>query len=271
MEITILVKDDVCQHFWHFVMGEFLPIIYILQDIKPSKVYLFNSKRDWNSPFDKFYHELNFNIVMTNCKPKESQFYKYNKWDFTWNDTDCEKCLKSVEYLKKLVIESDYPICNQDKVLVHYRICNEELKQYYKQTYKKIKNEKGVIFSKQYGSEKRKIKNMECISNYLANTKFVNSDNKPMLHQISDYINQDKLILEHGAGMFFVLFMNNNSNIIEIKTSSSNKTKNGAVDGLKRICSLKKNNLQQLIVKDNSSISSYKTALLEKTHIFNPN
>ena len=256
MKLTISVKDDICQHFWHFVMGEFLPIIHILQDKLPDEVYLYNSKRSWNSPFDKFYQELDFNISFVNSKPTDTDVLHYKKWDFSWTPDDYQKCLKAVTYLKNLVINRGYHIDNSNHTLVHYRSCNDELKKYFKKAFKHQK-----FGSKEYGSDKRAVKNMDKISDYLDNVLLLNTDNQPILEQISHYINKDKLILEHGAGMFFVLFMNKNSKILEIKTKSS-KNKNGAVDGLLRIGEIKNDTVKRLIVRNNSCISNYKKELI---------
>ena len=76
--IIIDVKNNVRGHFWHFIMGEFLPIVFIIARLKPKVTILYNSHRKWDSIFDKFYKELNTKIIYTNT-PNKLPKIKYKK------------------------------------------------------------------------------------------------------------------------------------------------------------------------------------------------
>jgi hypothetical protein len=54
---TLYIRaPPVSQHFWHFMMGEFLPVMHLIATHKPDVVYI--SKKETSCPFNSFYSEV---------------------------------------------------------------------------------------------------------------------------------------------------------------------------------------------------------------------
>lgn len=235
--IMIDVKNNVRAHFWHFMMGEFLPIVFIIARFKPKVTILYNRHRKWDSIFDKFYKELNTKIIYTNT-PNKLPKINYKKWDYRWNKIEQFKCKFAINYLKKLA-KKKYGIKNNKKICL-YRDSNEKINEFN---------------NKNFGAGKRKFMDLDKLDNYFGELKHINCDGQPILKQISNFMNCNRMILEHGAGMVFCLFLNNHTKIIEIITPEKNSRKNdGAVQGLIRICKLNRYGLRRIIIPNKTSI-----------------
>lgn len=264
--IQIDVKDSKCAHFWHFCMGEFLPIISMIVAKRATKVILYNKSRIWGKTLDRFYKDIegdDLKIIFSNKKMNNKLFY-YHSWDFDWNDRDIEKCFLAINWLKKRTIQyfrskKIFLKDNKSEVLVQLRKNNKEFSDYYKSdTFQDTSHLNMVRGSKKYGFDKRGYYDMEILKYYFKNkdVSFCYGDGKNIYEQIFPYINKENIILSHGAGMVFVLFMKNGSKVIEIITPQKYNGRDGSVQGLKRICIAKKNSLKQIVLKNKTSIKN---------------
>lgn len=235
----INVKANVRGHFWHFMMGEFLPIVFIIARLKPKVTILYNRHRKWNTTFDKFYKELNTKIIYTNI-PSNLPKINYKKWDYRWDKVEQFKCKYAIHYLKKLA-KKKYYLKNNKKICL-YRASNKKINEF---------------TNENFGAGRRKFMDLDKLKNYFGNLNYINCDGQPILKQITNFTKCNRMILEHGAGMVFCLFLNKHSKIIEIITPEKNgrKGKNdGAVQGLKRISKLNNFNLRRIIIPNKTSI-----------------
>jgi len=251
----INVKDNVRGHFWHFMMGEFLPIIFIIARLKPKVTILYNRYRKWNTIFDKFYTELNTKIIYTNT-PNNLPKINYKKWDYRWNKIEQFKCKFAINYLKKLA-KKKYGIKNNERICL-YRENNKKIKEF--------KNEN-------FGAGRRKFMDLDKLENYFGNLNYVNCDGQPILKQISNFTKCNRMILEHGAGMVFCLFLDKDCKIIEIITPEKNSKigiNNGAVQGLRRISKLNGFALRRIVIPNKTSILQKEDKLksLQKNFFF---
>ena len=134
----INIKLPYCTHFWHFMMGEFFPVVYIMMKCKRPKYFLYNSKRIWGQCFDKFYKELGFNVVFTNKLPKNRYFIaNYNAWDTKWNYKDKIKCGEVINFLKQKAFNK-YGKMNSsmnNELLIQYRVRNQDLENHFSTQY----------------------------------------------------------------------------------------------------------------------------------------
>jgi hypothetical protein len=259
MSIVIKVKNYKSTHFWHQIMGEFMPVVSIIAKEKPQKVYLVNSRRSWKAPFDKFYLELGVEIIFRNKinSLEKLPTFTYKSWEYGWDQNSYKKCMLAVEYLKSLIQPN---ILKEDRILVQYRDSNKELEEYFHRNFSGIK--------KTYGTNRRFFKDMKKINTIIPETEYIFADNEPLLSQIRPYLNKDKLIIEHGAGMFFVFFMKENSKIIEILTPEKFKTKQNADQSLRRICKNRNNILERVVVPNKGSIMLKKDEIIRKSKMF---
>lgn len=261
--IIIYVLNSKCQHFWHFMMGEFLPIVYLAITSGVKNIYLYNPVRKWNLAFDRFYKDiekdnLKFYFVNNmNLKRKvdKTEFIYYKPWDKYWinSDLSVSKCQAVIKWLKINTI--NYCKTNEIKlekmdVIIQLRKTNSNLSNYFKH----IK-----IGTLKYGACKRNYKDMNILKDYYSelnlSIKECYSDNMHLYKQIYEYLYHDKLVLAHGAGMFFILFMNNNSKIIEIMPGELAIQNKPAVQSIIRLCKLKNSNFKRVILENNESIT----------------
>jgi len=278
--IVINVIDNKSAHFWHFCMGEFLPIVAIIAKLNPKKVYLFNPIRDWGKGLDRFYIDIcedDLKIEFTN-KIRSEKVLEYRCWDFDWNDHDIELCLEAIKWLKiraRKHLEKKNKNINRDEILIQIRKNNKEMTKYYNDEFDenqaKVQNQ--VKGHSKYGFDRRGYYDMETLI-YLfpnSNTRLCYGDGKNIYDQIIPYLYKKKLILSHGAGMFFIFFMEKGSKIIEIIPPHKYLSKCGAAQGLKRICLVQNNYLKQLILKDKSSVKVLNKKSFSFNHKFRKN
>jgi hypothetical protein len=231
------------------MMGEFFPVVYIMMKCKRPKYFLYNNKRKWGKCFDKFYKELGFNVVFTNKLPKNRYFIaNYNTWDTKWNYKDKIKCSEVIKFLKHKALNKygQMNVSTNNELIIQYRVRNQDLENHFSTQYQTdIK----------YGPAKRHFLNMNQLHTVLENTKYLHHDNMPILKQISYYINANRILLEHGAGMVFILFMKEKSNVIELITPDKQANKKcGAVQGAMRLCAFKKSKLSRVVIEDRTNV-----------------
>ena len=243
--ILINVHNDYCKHFWHFMMGELMPIVFVIYKTKASKIFLYNQKRKWGKAFDRFYKDMCDNNTIeielindkTDIKKNIRQFYiENNKWDWAWNAQGKRRFTKAVQWLTK---ESLKYMKNKRKhtdvdCLIQIRKDVPALTKYFRYEYPDIKNV--VMDVKTYGATRRNIKDFHKIKNelrkYDISSKVITHDGKHLYKQIFHYINKKSLWLVHGAGMFFSVFMKDKSHIVEFISPAKVNEFNGAAQGL---------------------------------------
>lgn len=167
---------------------------------------------------------------------------RHQRWDYGWNKIGRNLCGYAIKHLKLLMRKKYKPQCSGNKTLCLYR---DNVKG----------NLKKMFGKKSFGAGKRKYKDMNKIHKIFNDTKYTNTDGMPILKQISYYVGHNKIILEHGAGMVFTLFMNPGSKIIEIIPPKKLKHyRDGAVQGLPRISKSRGYKLQRVVLNNNQSI-----------------
>jgi hypothetical protein len=292
--IYIYVPFPKCKHFWHFMMGEFMPIVSIIAKTKASNVIIYNEERDWGDAFDKFYKDIttkSLRIKLVNASKlkkhpgiqkiidlvKHYDITNY-KWDWRWNTEDIKECNRAIRWLKKrslkymedrantstrgIVSNNSNNTSNntikstrKKEVIIQLRKDTQYLTTYFKKAKVGISND--------YGAKRREVANLDKIPNIISkisdkniNSKSTSTDGLHIYAQVYPYINAKNIILGHGAGMVFTLFMKNKSNVVEIIPPDKVKELNGAAQGLKRIAKMKSFNLDRIILDNHKSILS---------------
>ena len=111
-------------HFWHFMMGEFLPVVSIIARTKSNKIILYHPRRKWNTFFDKFYEELQTNktkIIFRNGSIKNKKMIRHQRWDYGWNGNGKNLCRFAIRHLKILMTKKYKPEPSGGKILCLYR------------------------------------------------------------------------------------------------------------------------------------------------------
>lgn len=270
----IYTPYDKCQHFWHFMMGEFMPIISIIVKTQQSRIIIYNETRKWDKAFDIFYRNIeknNLQIDLQNISKNDidtiqNNYKQYDisdmKWDWNWTKQDEIDCMLAVKWLtintlKYMTSEyntdhfnSIYKPNNKD-IIIQDRRNNLDLSNYFN-------NEN--IGTKDYGKEKRSVKDLDKLQTILSINKrivsLIYTDGKHLYEQIYPYINKNNIILGHGAGMFFTLFMKKKAKVIEIIPPEKIIELNGAAQGLIRISHIKNFKIKRLLLKNHTSILS---------------
>mgnify|MGYP006095198911 CR=1 FL=1 len=266
--LYIYTPYNKCQHFWHFMMGEFMPIISIISRINPKHVILYNETRKWGEAYDRFYKDIEHNFLkielVNNLEDKKyldyinnNQLNKFDisnmKWDWKWTEKEEQECINAVRWLTLETLRYMKNSKNlfkplNNEVIIQIRKDNLELTKYFRDA---------NIGSIKYGYNKRSVKDLDKLINVIPKhykTTYISMDGKHIYEQIYEHINKKKIILGHGAGMFFTLFMNNKSSILEIIPLYKIKKMNGAAQGLVRISKLKQSKLNRIILDNHKSI-----------------
>jgi hypothetical protein len=270
--IYINIHNIGCKHFWHFIMGEFLQVISIICETNATNITLNFTNRIINSSiFDRFYMDIcanrTINIKLINSN--EMIQTKYNiegrKWDWEININDYLKIINSIEWLKKETIKykavslsNEYRTKTHPHCLIQLRKDNKELTEFHKKcTIKNI-----IENPKEYGSQRRNVTGLEYLQNRIFDdiqitSEIVTNDLGHIYDQIYPYINKSNIILVHGAGMFFTLFMNDKSNVVELITRNKMWEK-GSAQGLKMIGKIKSFNIEHIFIENKQDIFNNK-------------
>jgi len=279
--IYIYTPYDKCQHFWHFMMGEFMPIISIIVKAqfktKSLKIIVYNETRKWNQAFDIFYKNIensDIQIELQNLNKNAHVNDHINKhydisnmsWDWGWTKQDELDCILAVKWLVINTIKYIHIThgTHNNDIIIQDRRNNIELTNYFNET---------DIGTKEYGNIKRSVKDLDKLQGILStNTRTVYllySDGRHIYEQIYPYINKSNIILGHGAGMFFTLFMKNSARVVEIIPVDKIKELNGAAQGLIRISQIKNFKLKRLVLDNHKSIISNDNNIMLLKHFFN--
>lgn len=234
MAICIIIKRKKAAHFWHWFMGEFLPVVYLISKYpNHSRIKLYNKFRKWGSfPLDKFYKEIDVNkkIIYTNILPSKTRKIKITKNEYGWDNLErrwgectMKRIKIAVAFLKKKAVIFgkmngwDKKI-NQIKnsTCVQLRMNHPDLTEFYKNT--------GI---KKYGSDKKRaISGLDKLHDHCTKSIiYFFADGKGLYHQLYPYLYCKSIVLGHGAGMVWLLFMPQNSRILEICPHGKEKWK----------------------------------------------
>jgi hypothetical protein len=110
--------------------------------------------------------------------------------------------------------------------------------------------------TRDYGSAKRSITNLERVADELAScntakkVQIVVDDGASLKTQIQQYANADTLVLGHGAGMLHLLWMKSGSRVVELIPLTKVVEENGAAQGCVRLAKLMKFDLKRIKVSD---------------------
>ena len=110
-----------------------------------------------------------------------------------------------------------------------------------------------------YGTDKRHFLDVTNIHLHVNEDIYYRySDGKPLFEQILEYTQgYSNIILEHGAGMVMILFMDHGcGNVLEIITPQKFRSKNGAEQGCMRICEATGKKLHRVIIENKHSVIS---------------
>lgn len=256
MNLYLNLHFNECQHFWHHMMGEFLPIIAVILKNKANNIFLYNSQRTWNNLLDNFYRDIeseNLKIILQNKKTDDMEYINIDRWDYNWNESQESECLFAIDWLKKetLKFKNNKEYKSDEYIIIQLRKNLKELTNYYQENY---------IDTKKYGKELRSVGNLDKLKYVFYNMKFrcdnIWGDGNHLYDQIYPYINKNKLILGHGAGMVFSLFLNDDAKILEIITPDKFTNNSGDVQGLIRFSKIKNFKLNRIILENHKDIFS---------------
>lgn len=246
MKICVQVRCEDTSHFWHFLIGEVFPVVHKGLGCGARIVEVYHPSRKWGScPLDRFYddisHEgLTFTKVNEIGKDATKTFKldetdRWDKWKMPYysmisNETTRRRVRKVTDYLKtrcEVYLRREGALFSEtgEVVVVQHRKDSDDLRDYYSVA---------KTPSNRYGSRRRSIVGaLTHAENILTNQEFsVRSNVKDGAHffrQMEPYLNARGLVLGHGAGMAWMLFMPKGSKVLEF--SPMGKTTDGNPDG----------------------------------------
>jgi hypothetical protein len=256
--LLVKIVNDKSHHFWHFMMGEFIPLCYLFSTKpKDTKWILFHPTRNWGGGiFDSFYKELSTNGVNIKLVNKQTEKFVshvgfHEEWDFTWGDGGMERCKQGVQFIKKLSTDGiavDITATPSRGWLCQYRGLNKKIKEYFMNA---------NVGSRTYGTDKRQFFDVMDIHLHVSEDIYYRySDDKSLFEQIREYTQGHvNIILEHGAGMVMILFMTwGEGSVLELITPRKFKSINGAEQGCVRICQLVDKKLHRVVIENKQSV-----------------
>ena len=265
--LHIRPPSGVSNHFWHFMMGEFLPIMYVILKHRYKVVYVHKPTGDLGFPLHAFYHEVcndaNVELHITDAShPPATQYVTPLNWDWA-NQHEESKLLWVSQYLKRWASPHTTTTTCADEPperttwVVQDRSNAQPLDDFYKQ----YKMASKLVKRKVYGATRRQITNLKAVANRIRRTTtngtlpvsvhYYDTDAHTLKEQIQQYSCANRLILGHGAGMVHMLWMQPDSKVIEIVPRHKFEQKNGAVQGATRLCKILKFDLKQIVVDTN--------------------
>ena len=262
------------QHFWHMMLGEFLPLVYLIRTSMPKKIVLYKMQID--SPFNVFYTELVEHIpqldieIHGDMEKIDARYSLLTPWDHVTfeelqNSGDDTRLRHTMDYLKTLVPPSNR---KQSEFVIEQRMHDTRLDAYYEQHYAD-KTGKAQSFMQTHGKSRRGVHNMtnmiQTIQTKYPNATVVSSTSQtPLFDQIRAHMYANTFVFEHGAAMFYILCMQPKATLIEmIPENKSKNRRNKAVQATKWLAALGEHHLQRIIVP--SSHSHANISLIMKT------
>lgn len=277
-----IVVPYVSQHFWHFMMGEFLPVIAVILNTVASKVFVVKQSF-YTCPFNSFYTELNINVGVINHLPPDTEpsiVYRPMRWNY-FNQGQKTLLIRVVDYLKDWSMSDTSNTSSSSStdeppgIIIQDRAHNPSLLNYFADTfakeYKKASFEeiekyvdqstsakhKSVYSYNTYGATERQITNLKDIAKDIKEThkssvvNYQTDDHLTLKEQIQTYQSASTLVLGHGSGMLHILWMRPHSKVLEIIPKQCLVEKNGYRDGCRRLCDMMGFRLKRIMVDDN--------------------
>ncbi len=241
MDICVNSNYGSITHFYHFFYGVLIPLILVHLDIKKN---LFNIYGD-TGPMIKILYEMPFTIKLLQHIPKEC-------YDLIPLDSFKSKFINkriTLQYGEKIKIcdffEKNVPFYLKDLHFKDIVLIERNIDPSYKH----------IDYSKQHielqklgqlsGKERRYITNHEEIVSYLKSSypdNFINVslERTSIYYQYLLFKNAKIIIANHGAALSNVIFMKENTNVIEIISKHKlNKENEDTFKNLSLFCKLK--------------------------------
>ena len=223
-------------HFWHHMMAEFFPVIACLVDLPslPDRLFIFHPRRKWGAcALDAFYSQYGagagIEIVLTNTAPANvPRIRQKRRWDRLKGVMHSHSLLRGAIALVKDAAKSLAKACTHD-VVVQIRGDNPALKEYYETTMSGPCGQRGEARrgTQMYGRSRRSVLGMELVVPTLNKFGYrameYTGDSSGLLEQAATYMSASGLILEHGAGMVWMLFLPPRSPVLEISPPAMRK------------------------------------------------
>ena len=247
---TLYIRPPLVTHFWHFMMGEFLPVVasYLACRPRPRVVHVY--KADVASPLNAFYRELStegrkFVVSATRDVP-HSMYHRlpntHNGWDWYHRQQDVAPLLQTVHFLRTWALAEDTRTPTRRtrspvQVRVQLRKNTTVLNTHYANLHTRRERRK------HYGADRRCVTNLDAVAAALrkalpadrATVRTVADDGISLREQIRQYADAQVLVLGHGAGMVHALWMRAPVTLVEIIDRHKLADRNGAVQGCKRL------------------------------------
>ena len=243
---TLYIEPPHVTHFWHFMMGEFLPVVAAYCACRPRPRVVHVYKTDTASPFNAFYEELNeddkrrFVVSATRHAPVGTYHRlpaNRNGWDWRHRPRDVAPLLGAVRFLRTWALGAPRAPSAAPIVCVQLRTNTKALTQYYANL------DTHLVRRKKYGAERRCVTNLPAVVDALrtagkVTVRAVTDDGLTLREQIRQYADAQVLVLGHGAGMVHALWMRAPVTIVEIINQQKVGVMDGAVQGCRRLVNL---------------------------------
>jgi hypothetical protein len=221
--------------FYHFFMGEFLPIIAEMSQLDPGERSIFvhlstPTGRRWtihHSMFDNFLSEFNVQIDPL-PRPEYHELLRYDLLRRPWYPEAASDCERAVEWLLSRVGE---PEEQTPSVMVQVRHSTARKKQ--------------SVIGKYRPRDTRDILDLELLGAALKErfgpSMRVTSNPQnglPILRQLRTYQSVKTLVLCHGAGMVWGLFVRPDAVLVELVDLETINSRGTSIQALHRIVAL---------------------------------
>ena len=256
-KLYIKAPSNVSQHFWHFMMGECLPVLYVVLKHSYTNVHLVKEEHTTTFPLNSFYHEVcashGIQILISSTPQKGTKYITPLNWDWH-NNGEEHKLLWIARHLKRWATKGAPA---KKKTSSHVRLCVVQDRQNTSVLDKYYRDTETLPKRKIYGSERRQITNLKNVAQRLQQhygnameVQLLGSETLTLQQQINQYVNANLLVLGHGAGMLHLLWMRPRTCVVEIMPRTKQKNNDGAVQGCKRLCRMLGFLLRRIIVRD---------------------
>lgn len=254
-------------HFWHFFITDFLYVIYLILEYKPTNILILNIDPIEINPLLYFFNNIKDDLLPCKLTLEKYDEKKHSQLDITptikldtkgsdWKNKKNNKILnKSIKWLKKKTIKHYNGIVEKDYDTIIQLRGNNLAEKYKCSSVICTKNpHKKKTNATNYGSDRRKIDDLDKLPQYLKdnfniNAISISNDGAHIYTQIYPYLFCKRMILCHGAGMVFRLFLEKKSKVLEIiPIHQPNKIYDENSDKIRDFMSEK---LNKIIIKEN--------------------
>lgn len=221
------VHSENTMHFWHHMMAEFFPVLAKIPNVLPSKLYVFHPRRQWGAcPLDRFYLDmgkgLGIQVLLVNERPVDVPVVQqHRRWDRLKGNMHSHDELRYAIGLVKRAARK-YTDGMKHDVVVQNRGDSKDLERYYSKSMAGPCGKRGQATrgTPMYGRRRRFVQGFDLITPTLNrfgyNAVDYKGDTDSLLLQAAMYMSARGMVLEHGAGMVWMLFLPENSPVLEI-------------------------------------------------------